>query len=93
MAFIEKFLGQTVSIPEELRYDVKQGLWLKKEGAEAVLGLTEPALVLHGGINDLDWLVTEGAAVAENEDVAFHQHAIGRSHRPQPGGQTAPCYP
>jgi glycine cleavage system H protein len=71
MALIEKFLGQTVSIPEELRYDVKQGLWIKKEGSEAVLGLTEPALVLHGGINDLDWLVTEGAAVAENEDVAF----------------------
>jgi glycine cleavage system H protein len=71
MAFIEKFLGQTVSIPDELRYDVKQGLWIKKEGAQAVLGLTEPALVLHGGINDLDWLVTEGATVAENEEVAF----------------------
>jgi glycine cleavage system H protein len=71
MAFIEKFLGQTVSIPDELRYDVKQGLWIKKEGAQAVLGLTEPALVLHGGINDLDWLVTEGATVAENDEVAF----------------------
>jgi glycine cleavage system H protein len=71
MAIIEKFLGQTVSIPDELRYDAKQGLWVKKEGADAILGLTEPALVLNGGINDLDWLVTEGAEVTENQDVAF----------------------
>jgi len=71
MAFIEKFLGQTVFIPDELHYDTKQGLWVKKEGADAVVGLTEPALVLHGGVNDLDWLVTEGAAVGENQDVLF----------------------
>jgi glycine cleavage system H lipoate-binding protein len=69
MAIIEKFLGQTVCIPDELRYDVKQGLWVKKEGADAILGLTEPALVLNGGINDFDWLVTEGADVSENQDV------------------------
>jgi glycine cleavage system H lipoate-binding protein len=71
MAFIEKFLGQRVSIPNELRYDINQGLWVKKEGGDVVLGLAEPALVLHGGINDLDWLVTEGANVSENQDVAF----------------------
>jgi glycine cleavage system H protein len=71
MALIERFLGQTVSIPDELRYDVKQGLWVRKEGAAAVFGLTEPALVLHGGVNDLDWLVPDGAAVAENQDVVF----------------------
>jgi hypothetical protein len=31
MAFIEKFLGQRVSIPNELRYDINQGLWVKKK--------------------------------------------------------------
>lgn len=71
MAVIEKFLGQRVSIPDKLRYDIKQGLWAKKEGADAVFGLTEPALVLQGGVNDLDWLVTDGAAVGANQDVAF----------------------
>jgi glycine cleavage system H lipoate-binding protein len=71
MAIIERFLGQTVCIPDELQYDVKQGLWVKKEGADAILGLTEPALVLNGGIHDLDWLVTEGAEVTEHQDVAF----------------------
>ena len=71
MAVIEKFLGQRVSIPDELRYDIKQGLWVRTDGADAVIGLAEPALVLHGGVNDLDWLVTEGEIVAENQDVVF----------------------
>lgn len=71
MAVIEKFLGQTVSIPDALGYDIRQGLWVKPEGAGAVVGLSEPALVLHGGIDDLDWLVAEGAAVGENQDVLF----------------------
>jgi glycine cleavage system H lipoate-binding protein len=71
VAFIEKFLGQSVSIPDELRYDIKQGLWVKKEGADAVFGLSEPALVLHGGVNDLDWLAADGAEVGENQDVIF----------------------
>jgi glycine cleavage system H lipoate-binding protein len=71
MAFIEKFLGQTVSIPDELGYDIQQGLWVRMEGNDAVVGLTEPALVLHGGINDMDWLVAEGTVVDENQDVIF----------------------
>ena len=68
---IEKFLGQRVSIPDELRYDIKQGLWAKTDRGEVVIGLAEPALVLQGGVNDLDWLVTEGEVVAENQDVVF----------------------
>jgi glycine cleavage system H protein len=71
MAVIEKFLGQRVSIPDELCYDIKQGLWVKPDGTDVVIGLAEPALVLHGGINDLDWLVTEGEFVRENQDVVF----------------------
>jgi glycine cleavage system H lipoate-binding protein len=71
MAVIEKFLGQRVSIPDDLRYDIKQGLWVKTDGTDAVVGLSEPALVLYGGINDLDWLVTDGELVSENQDVVF----------------------
>jgi hypothetical protein len=29
MAFIDKFLGQRVEIPEDRKYYVKQGLWAK----------------------------------------------------------------
>ncbi len=71
MAVIEKFLGQRVSIPDDLRYDIKQGLWVKTDGPDAVIGLAEPALVLHGGIKDLDWLVAAGEVVAEGQDVVF----------------------
>jgi glycine cleavage system H lipoate-binding protein len=71
MAFIEKFLGKRVEIPEDRRYHVKQGLWAKPENHEIVFGLTEPALVLIGGVNDIDWLVQEGKTVVEREDVVF----------------------
>ena len=30
MAVVEKFLGKCVKIPEDRRYDPKQGLWGKK---------------------------------------------------------------
>jgi hypothetical protein len=33
--------------------------------------LAEPALVLHGGIEDMDWLVTEGEVVRDNQEVVF----------------------
>jgi glycine cleavage system H lipoate-binding protein len=71
MAFIEKFLGKRVEIPEDRSYHVKQGLWAKSDNQEIVFGLTEPTLVLIGGVNDIDWLVQEGKTVAEREDVVF----------------------
>ncbi|MFH1241557.1 MAG: hypothetical protein V1689_04265 [Pseudomonadota bacterium] len=71
MASIEKFLGRRVDIPEDRRYHVKQGLWAKPDGKEIIVGLTEPALVLAGVLNDLDWLVPDGQAVREGKAVAF----------------------
>jgi len=71
MSFIEKFLGKRVEIPEDRRYDPKQGLWAKSAGKEIVVGLTEPALVLAGGLTGLDWLVTEGQSVVKEQAVAF----------------------
>ena len=32
MAFIEKFLGKRVEIPEDRRYYTKHGLWAKSDG-------------------------------------------------------------
>jgi glycine cleavage system H protein len=71
MAYIEKFLGRRVEVPEDRRYYAKQGLWANSDGKEIVFGLSEPALVLIGGLKDVDWLVTEGNNVREGESVVF----------------------
>ncbi len=71
MAVIEKFLGQRVEIPEDRKYYTKQGLWAKPEDHDMVFGFTEPALVLAGGVNDLDWLVGEKVSVKQGQDVVF----------------------
>lgn len=71
MAVIEKFLGKRVEVPEALRYHVKQGLWAKRTGTSIVFGFTQPAMVLMGGIKDLDWLVDDGATVKPGDSVVF----------------------
>ena len=71
MAVIEKFLGKQVEIPEDRKYDATHGLWANLEDQKISFGLTEPALVLSGGINDLDWLVGEGTSVNQGQDVVF----------------------
>ena len=71
MAFIEKFLGKRVEIPKDRRYYTKNGLWAKSDGWAIVFGLSEPALVLMGGLKDLDWLVKEGQPIKEGESVIF----------------------
>ena len=71
MAFIEKFLGKRIEIPEDRHYYTKNGLWAKSDGRGIVFGLSEPALVLMGGLKDLDWLVKEGQPVKEGESVIF----------------------
>ncbi|MBT8371827.1 MAG: hypothetical protein KJO34_12750 [Deltaproteobacteria bacterium] len=71
MAVIEKFLGQRVEIPADRKYYTKQGLWAKPEDQDMVFGFTQPALVLAGGINDLDWLVSENVSVTQGQDVVF----------------------
>jgi glycine cleavage system H protein len=71
MAAIEKFLGQRVEIPEDRQYYPKQGLWAKPEDDAMVFGFTKPALVLAGGVNDLDWLVGDNVPVKQGQDVVF----------------------
>lgn len=71
MAVIEKFLGQRVEIPEDRRYHSKQGLWARAQDQDLVFGLTQPALILAGGVNDLDWLVENQVSVTTGQDVVF----------------------
>jgi glycine cleavage system H lipoate-binding protein len=71
MAFIEKFLGKRVEIPEDRCFVLNQGLWAKAENEAVVFGFAEPALVLAGGINDIDWLVSEGQKVTKGQAIVF----------------------
>ena len=69
MAVIEKFLGRRVTIPEDRLYVPKTGLWAKAASQDIIFGLTEPALVLSGGANSLDWLVDNRQLVKTDEPV------------------------
>ena len=71
MAVIEKFLGQRVEVPEDRRYAVKQGLWGRPSGPDIVFGMSRPALVLSGGVKDLDWLVAEEGQVEAGQTILF----------------------
>jgi glycine cleavage system H protein len=71
MALVEKFLGTQVTIPEDRRYALRQGLWALQSDRTIVFGMTQPALVLSGGVKDVDWLVEEGSSIAANEAVVF----------------------
>jgi glycine cleavage system H protein len=71
MAYIEKFLGKRVEIPEDRRYVIKPGLWVRRVNQDLVFGFDEPSMVLSGGINDLDWIVSEGQEVRKGESVLF----------------------
>lgn len=71
MAIIEKFLGRRVTLPDNLRYFVKQGLWARLDDRTIVFGFTEPALTLSGGIHDLDFLAEDGETVEQGQSVLF----------------------
>lgn len=71
MARLENFLGTTFELSEDLRYVPEQGLWAKRSGGGFVFGLTAPALLSAGGINDLEWLVPSGQRVKRGEAVVF----------------------
>lgn len=71
MTVIEEFLGKRVEIPDDLRYHINQGLWVKPQNDDLIFGLTESALILIGGINGLDWLVSERQKVSEGDSIVF----------------------
>lgn len=71
MAVIEKFLGKPVEIPEDRRYAIKQGLWGRQADQALWFGLTQPALVLLGGLKTIDWLLQDGDPVQVGDAVAF----------------------
>jgi glycine cleavage system H lipoate-binding protein len=71
MAVIEKFLGRQVTLPDNLRYFVKQGLWARLDESAITFGFSEPALTLSGGIQDLNFLAEDGETVDQGQSVLF----------------------
>jgi glycine cleavage system H protein len=71
MAVIEKFLGRRVTIPDNLHYYSKQGLWARLDGSTITFGFSEPALTLSGGIQDLNFLADDGETVEQGQSVLF----------------------
>ncbi len=71
MTVIEKFLGQRVAVPDNLNYHIKQGLWVKKVDDKIMFGFTQPALILLGGIKDIEWLMEDNRMVAAGESIIF----------------------
>lgn len=71
MAYMENFMGIRVEIPEDRRYVITPGIWAKKEDREIVFGFSRPALVLAGGLNDLEWLVPDGQEIQKGESLVF----------------------
>jgi glycine cleavage system H lipoate-binding protein len=71
MIVIEKFLGCRIEIPEDRRYSSGQGLWGRLDGGGIVFGLSHPALLLAGGIHDVEWLVDHEYPVTDGTSVAF----------------------
>jgi len=71
MAVIEKFLGRRVTLPDNLRYFVKQGLWARLDDSAIIFGFSEPALTLSGGIQDVNFLAEDGETVEQGQTVFF----------------------
>ena len=71
MAVIEKFLGRRVTLPDNLRYYTKQGLWARLDNSTITFGFSEPALTLSGGIQDLNFLAEDGESVEQGQSVLF----------------------
>ncbi len=71
MTVIEKFLGCRVTLPDNLRYYVKQGLWARLDDSTITFGFSETALTLSGGIQDLNFLADDGETVEQGQSVLF----------------------
>ena len=60
-----------MTLPDNLRYFVKQGLWARLDENAVTFGFSEPALILSGGIQDLNFLAEDGETVDQGQSILF----------------------
>lgn len=70
MATVPNFLGKVLELPENLRYEPMEGLWVdvRPDGRLAV-GMSEPAALMAGALRDIEPLVPSGTHVVQGQTV------------------------
>lgn len=69
---VERFIGKDLTIPEDRLYEIRDGLWAQEiEPGRWAVGLTEPILMVVGGVRDLADLVQDGSEVEAGENVVL----------------------
>jgi len=69
---VKNFLGREITLPEDRVYLPEEGVWAKKETDGSLsVGLTEPAVLLMGGIRQVESLVEDAAVVTAGETVCL----------------------
>jgi glycine cleavage system H lipoate-binding protein len=69
---VSNFLGRDLILPQDRFYDAEQGLWAQpQEGGRWALGLAEPAVLMAGGVRQVEPLVEEGEAVEAGQLVVL----------------------
>ncbi len=69
---VSNFLGRELLLPQDRLYDAEQGLWAQPgEGGNWALGLAEPAVLMAGGVRQVEPLVEEGETVAAGQLVVL----------------------
>lgn len=69
---VKEFLGRALTLPEDRAYLPGEGLWVRQtEDGTLQVGITEPALLLMGGVRQVDCLVEDGATVAAGDTVCL----------------------
>lgn len=69
---VKNFLGHEITLPEDRAYLPEEGVWVKEESDGLLhVGLTEPALLLMGGIRQVESLVEDKVVIAAGETVCL----------------------
>ncbi len=67
---IEGFLGRELLIPQDRRYDIVEGLWVKDHDVGLLaVGATEATLLMTGALREVENLVDDGAVVKSGDTV------------------------
>ncbi len=69
---VKAFMGRDLEIPEDRLYFPAEDLWVRAEGEGVyAVGLTEPGVLVTGGVRQVDLLVPEGEAVEAGQTTCL----------------------
>lgn len=69
---VKGILGRELTIPEDRWYVPGEGLWIREcPDDRLAVGLTEPAVLLAGGVREVEPLVEEGARIEAGQTACL----------------------